>query len=96
MQRIPQPSMFYGAKRKIFERAKELRENMTDAEKILWTRLKSNQLGVRFKSQHPINIFIVDFYCHKYKLVIEVDGDYHKEQKDYDEEIGRASCRERV
>ena len=85
MQRTPQPSMFYGAKRDIFQKASELRENMTIAEKLLWSRLKSNQLGVRFKRQHPIDIFIADFYCHQYKLVVEVDGEYHNEQLDYDE-----------
>ena len=64
-----------------------LRENMTFAEKKLWTRLNNHQLGVRFKPQHPIDIFIADFYCHKHKLVIEIDGKYHDDNKDYD--IGR-------
>ena len=77
--------MFYGAKRDIFEKASVLRENMTIAEKQLWSRLNSSQLGVRFKRQHPIDIFIADFYCHQYKLVVEVDGEYHNEQLDYDE-----------
>ena len=85
MQRTPQPDMFYGAKRDIFQKASVLRENMTVAEKLLWSRLNSSQLGARFKRQHPIDIFITDFYCHQYKLVVEVDGEYHKEQLDYDE-----------
>ena len=85
MQHTPQPSMFYGAKRDIFEKASVLRENMTIAEKQLWSRLNGSQLGVRFKRQHPIDIFIADFYCHKCKLVVEVDGEYHNEQLDYDE-----------
>jgi len=93
MQHTPQPAMFYGAKRKIFERAKELRKNMTVAEKQLWNRLNSKQLGVRFKRQHPIDIFIADFYCHQYKLVVEVDGEYHNEQIEYDE--GRTAELER-
>jgi len=93
MQRTDLPDMFYNAKRKIFQNACELRENMTDAEKHLWLRLNKNQLGVRFKAQHPIDIFIVDFYCHKYKLVVEVDGDIHSFQKDYDE--GRTAELER-
>ena len=51
---------------------------MTEGEKILWQRLnKSQLLGFRFKAQHPIGRFIVDFYCHKAMLVIEVDGDIH-------------------
>lgn len=77
--------MFYGAKPEIFERARVLRENMTAAEKTLWSKLKMNQLGFRFKSQHPIDIFIVDFYCHQLKLVIEVDGGYHKGNFELDE-----------
>ncbi len=85
MQRTPQPPMFYGAKPIIFERARVLRKNMTVAEKKLWNKLSRSQLGVRFKRQHPIDIFIADFYCHTYKLVVEVDGEYHKTQLDYDE-----------
>ena len=76
--------MFYGAKKETFEKAKILRENMTDAEKMLWQRLNKSQLGVRFKAQHPIGIFIADFYCHQYKLVVEIDGEIHDYQKEYD------------
>jgi len=85
--------MFYGAKPSIFENARLLRLNMTVAEKILWEKLKNNQLGLRFKAQHPIAIFVVDFYCHKCKLVIELDGKIHELQKDYDE--GRTAELER-
>ena len=85
MQRTELPEMFFGANRKIFQNAELLRKNMTIAEKLLWERLNKNQLGVRFKAQHPIDMFIVDFYCHKYKLIIEVDGEIHLNQKDYDE-----------
>ena len=78
-------SMFYDASPEIFRRAEELRNNMTEAEKVLWEKLRKSQLGVRFKAQHPIEIFIADFYCHKAKLVIEVDGEIHKFQKEYDQ-----------
>jgi len=93
MQRTDLPDMFYGAKRTIFQNAYELRQNMTEAEKYLWERLNKNQLGVRFKAQHPIDIFIADFYCHQYRLVIEVDGEIHLSQKEYDE--GRTAELER-
>ena len=93
MQHTPQPAMFYGAKRDIFEKAKMLRENMTVAEKQLWSRLNGSQLGVRFIRQHPIDIFIADFYCHQYKLIVEIDGEYHKGQLYYDE--GRTAELER-
>ena len=84
-KRTIQRSMFYGARPSVFEKAKELRKNMTDAEKQLWDRINRNQLGVRFKAQHPIYKFVVDFYCHKYKLVIEIDGEIHNFQKQEDE-----------
>jgi len=83
-------SMFYNAKPHIFEKAKSLRNNMTNSELTLWEKLKGKQmLGLRFRPQHPIDIFIADFYCHPLKLVIEVDGGIHKtsDQKEYD--IGR-------
>jgi len=80
-------SMFYNAKPNIFRKAEELRNNMTEAEKLLWERLSKKQLGIRFKAQHPIEQFIADFYCHSAKLVIELDGEIHNHQKEYD--IGR-------
>ncbi len=84
--------MFYGANSKTFEAAKILRKNMTLPELILWKRLKDRKLfKTRFRRQHPIDIFIVDFYCHEHKLVIEVDGDIHygNEVKEYD--LGRSA-----
>ena len=93
MQRTRQPDMFFGAKRTIFQNAELLRKNMTPAEKYLWERLNKKQLGVRFKAQHPIDIFIVDFYCHSCKLVVEVDGEIHLSQKEYDD--GRTAELER-
>ncbi len=81
-------TLFYGAGPRTFEKAKELRLNMTPAEKKLWERLSNKKVrGVRFKRQHPINRFVADFYCHRYKLVVEVDGGVHDDenQKEYDE-----------
>ena len=88
--------MFYYAKPIIFERAKAMRNDMTQAEKAAWGLLSSKKmLRYRFKAQHPIDIFIADFYCHELKLVIEIDGGIHrsKEQKAYD--IGREAELER-
>lgn len=79
--------MFYGAPPKIFHRAKLLRNRLTPAERMLWGYLRKNQLeGYRFRRQHPIRYWIVDFYCHAAKLVIEVDGSVHNivEQRQYD------------
>lgn len=77
-------SMFYNASPEIFKKAEYLRKNMTEAEKLIWNRLRKNQLGVRFKAQQPIDQFIVDFYCHKVNLVIEVDGENHIYNQEYD------------
>jgi very-short-patch-repair endonuclease len=93
MQRTDLPDLFYGANRSIFQSAEILRKNMTASEKILWGQLNKKQLGVRFKAQQPIDIFIADFYCHKFKLVIEIDGEIHETQKEYDE--GRTAVLER-
>ncbi|WKZ37078.1 MAG: DUF559 domain-containing protein [Anaerolineales bacterium] len=67
------------------ERAKELRREMTPAEKLLWQEVRANKLGVRFRRQQVIQGFIVDFYCHQAGLVVEVDGDIHDLQKEEDE-----------
>ena len=66
------------------ERAKELRREMTPAEKLLWQQIRANKLGVRFRRQQVIQGFIVDFYCYKSALVIEVDGDIHDLQQEED------------
>ena len=69
--------MFFGASPIIFERANQLRKNMTAAEKCLWGYLKKGLSGHKFRRQHALGTFIVDFYCHSAKLVIELDGSIH-------------------
>jgi very-short-patch-repair endonuclease len=70
--------------------AKELRRNMTPEEKILWQYLRSNRLnGLHFRRQQIIDGFIADFYCHAAGLVIEVDGEIHEQQIEYDLERDR-------
>jgi imidazole glycerol-phosphate synthase subunit HisF len=81
--------MFYGASKLLFERAKELRGNMTQAELVLWEYLRQHPLGYKFRRQHPLGIYIVDFYCHKIKLVIEVDGSIHNLQVVNDVDVER-------
>jgi very-short-patch-repair endonuclease len=68
------------------QRARELRHDMTPAEKILWDEVRANKLGVHFRRQQIIAGFIVDFYCHAASLVIELDGGIHdaKDQKEND------------
>src|SRR3989344_987879 len=71
---------------KLLERRKELRNNSTPQEILLWLRLKNSQTGFKFRRQHSIGGYIVDFYCPSKKLVIEVDGPEHftKENTEYD------------
>jgi very-short-patch-repair endonuclease len=86
--RVIERNMFYGASRNTFEKAHGLRKNMTKAEIFLWRKLKNRKLfAVRFRRQHPVDIFVVDFYCHELKLAIEIDGGIHlvKEVSEYDD-----------
>lgn len=69
--------MFLGADRLVFQNAESLRYRMTPTEELLWEQLKGKQLGVKFRRQHPLGIYIADFYCHQHKLVIELDGSIH-------------------
>lgn len=69
-------------------RARELRKNQTEAEGVLWQRLRNKQvIGLKFRRQHPISCFIVDFYSFELKLAIELDGQVHTEndQRDQDD-----------
>ena len=77
--------MYFGASPVTFKKAKQLRARLTSSEKLLWNRVKNKQICyVRFRRQHPIETFIVDFYCHTVKMVIEIDGEIHLQQKEYD------------
>jgi very-short-patch-repair endonuclease len=67
------------------QRAKELRREMTLIGKLLQQKIRTNKLGVRFRRQQVIQGFIVDFYCHRAGLVVEVDGDVHDLQNEEDE-----------
>ncbi len=70
----------------LLERRKDLRNNSTPEEILLWLRLKNSQTGFKFRRQHSIGGYIADFYCPLEKLVIEIDGSQHfkKENKEYD------------
>src|SRR5690606_19943087 len=91
-------SMFRGAPASSFSNAESLRRNSTSAEAILWEELKGKKFhGLKFRRQHPVQLYIADFYCHKLKLVVEVDGGYHlnpnqiiadKERTEVLEELG--------
>jgi len=74
---------------KLLQRARELRQGATDAESLLWSLLRNRQLeDYKFRRQHPIGSYILDFYCHEAKLAIELDDGHHAEtqQAQYDAE----------
>jgi len=85
--------MFYSRKENIKQIARELRRRQTPAEKFVWEIVRNRKLnGVKFLRQHPIEFsyngkqrfFIADFYCAEKRLVIELDGKIHEQQKEYD------------
>ena len=80
--------MHNGATPKVFANAAKLRYKMTEPEIKLWEYLRTKPMGFKFRRQHPIAGYVLDFYCHKLKLSIEVDGGYHlkNEQKERDAE----------
>jgi len=63
----------------ILARARELRQPQTASEARLWMALRNRNFGFKFRRQHPIDRFIVDFYCAQARLCIEIDGDSHNE-----------------
>ncbi len=80
-----------GVSREKIQRAKELRHNMTEAEKALWQHLRANRLdGWHFRRQQIIFGYIVDFYCHALSLIVEVDGEIHEKQIEEDRQRDEA------
>jgi very-short-patch-repair endonuclease len=70
--------------------ARELRNNLTDAESRLWQKLKRRQIAtLKFRRQQPIGAFIVDFVCFERRVIVEVDGGQHAERVLYDEQRTR-------
>lgn len=69
----------------IRERAKSLRRTMTRPKRTLWSMLRRDQLNLHFRRQHPIGPFILDFYCAREKLCVEIDGPAHAESAEYDQ-----------
>jgi very-short-patch-repair endonuclease len=89
--------MFYGASPKIFALARSMRQNMTEAELILWIKLKNREIfKAKFRRQHPAGMFIIDFYCHEYKLAIELDGPIHDIDDNPEKDTNRTSLLEKL
>lgn len=70
----------------IIKKARFLRKEDTKAEQILWKTLRGNKLGIKWRRQHPIDMYILDFYSPQINLCIELDGSVHRNQdsKEYD------------
>jgi very-short-patch-repair endonuclease len=84
-RRMNESMQDHGASKNIKAKAKELRKDMTESERILWNYLRrSRQNWMYFRRQHPYGIYILDFYCFEANLAVEVDGKIHLDQKEYD------------
>jgi 5-methyltetrahydrofolate--homocysteine methyltransferase len=80
----------------ISQAAKELRQKQTEAEKLLWSRLKNQHLmGVKFRRQEPIGSFIVDFINYENRLIIEIDGNPHNAVENKQNDVQRTMWLER-
>jgi very-short-patch-repair endonuclease len=69
-------------KRQISPHAAPLRRHATDAERLLWSRLRGRRLGCKFRFQHSIGPFVADFACLERKLIVEADGGQHGSEQD--------------
>ncbi len=71
-----------------YELARAMRKGHTEAEDVLWQALRNNSLGEKFRRQHPVDAYIVDFICLQKRLVVEIDGGYHldPDQQTYDDQ----------
>ncbi len=85
MTRYSKHTAVRGTTPEVRQAARALRKQPTHAESLLWNALKQQQLaGLRFRRQHPVGRFVLDFYCPSLKLVIEVDGAVHDSQVEFD------------
>ncbi len=76
-------TLFYNKTKNLTKRLL-LRRDQTPQEVILWSKLRNNQLGFKFKRQYSVGPYVLDFYCPIKKLAIELDGSQHLENKEYD------------
>jgi very-short-patch-repair endonuclease len=89
MKAIKRP-FYFGASPEMLKRADILRKNMTETELLLWKRLNAKQINhLRFRAQHPIDKFVVDFFCPAKSLIIEIDGNIHSQSHVAERDEGR-------
>jgi very-short-patch-repair endonuclease len=71
--------------KEVLRQAKNLRQKMTPWERVVWEELRNRKFnGIKFRRQHAIGPYIVDFYCARHKLIIELDGNYHRSHQKED------------
>lgn len=88
---MSQPNLpFDETPKRLINLARALRRRQTNAEGLLWALLRSRRMGFKFRRQHPIEPFVLDFYCHELRLAVELDGGQHTRQ------IGRANDQRRT
>lgn len=83
---LKEEGMHTGATPDKFQFAANLRKNQTPQEEKLWAYLRTKPKGFKFRRQHPFQEYILDFYCHRAKLVTELDGKQHKSNLEYDDD----------
>ena len=84
------PAVILPYNRNLKDRARELRSNLTDAERLLWSKIRGKKVkGCQFYRQKPLGNYIVDFYCPRACLVIEVDGSQHYQEEGKEKDRGR-------
>jgi very-short-patch-repair endonuclease len=90
IRRNIQFDVMFGATKQVVEQARELRQNLMEAEEVLWNQLRGRRFkGYKFRRQHPADKFVLDFYCHKARLAVEVDGGIHQDTDVSERDINR-------
>jgi very-short-patch-repair endonuclease len=90
-------ALYHGAFPDTFRLSRQLRRDLTPVEKILWNALRNRSVGgCKFRRQHPVREYIVDFYCHEKELVIEVDGGIHQDVEVSERDKNRTAELERM
>jgi very-short-patch-repair endonuclease len=88
--------MYYNAPEFIIRLAKDLRAKQTQAEKELWEIIGAKKImGLHFRRQQPVNMYITDFYCHSIRLAIEIDGEIHRKTEKHRNDLNRTAEFER-
>lgn len=90
-------NLFKGAPSSKFEYARQLRKQLTEAEEKLWQHIRNRKVnGAKFRRQHALKHYVLDFYCHEAKLAIEIDGGIHSEKENLSYDKNRTNVLEEL